>query len=249
MKKIHAIIFPLLILFCYFSLKAQDNPDAKKIRLKLYANGFYSYAKGIDNQVASGEDAEALFRKENFDFGQLSFAVEIDGGKFLTHEFELMPFWIERNKEIHYIDFLDTLPDAPDSFIIFGGKSTSIEIAARYQATHHFYPNKLFDPYLGLSSQLYYSFSEFKPFTSMTFPIREQNLGLLFSIVPGVLIHVNRRMAIDFNIPLGIYDFKLNMIKNDNPSLPTNERKTSKFIGEFIPNYMNFRIGLVYTLD
>jgi len=248
MKKKYLILLTFLMLLCSPALKAQENPDAKKIRLKLYANGFYSYARGPDDFARPWENAEALFRKENFDFGHLSFAVEIDGGKFFSHELELMPFWIERNKEIHYINFLDTLPSPDDSRVTSGGTSTSIEIAFRYQANHYFCPNKIFDPYFGLSSQLYYTFSEYVPYTSMTFPAREQDLGLLFSLVPGVLIHLNEKMALDFNIPLGIYDFRLNMTKEDNPLLPVRNRKNSKFIGEFIPNYVNFRIGLIYTL-
>jgi hypothetical protein len=194
------------------------------------------------------EGIEPLFRKEGLDFGHLSFAIEIDKAKFFSHELELLPFWIERNKELRYINYLDTVPTPFEMHITDGGKSTSIEIAFRYQANHFFRPGKLIDPYFGLSSQLYYTFSEYSPYTAMTFPVREQNIGILLSFIPGITININQQIAIDVNVPLGIYDFKLNITIHDNPLLPSSDRKNSKFIGDLIPDYLNFRIGLIYSL-
>jgi hypothetical protein len=72
---------------------------------------------------------------------------------------------------------------------------------------------------------------------------------MLFSCIPGVKIKLNDKLAIDINIPLGIYDIRLVRTKNDNPLLPVEDRKNMEFEDNLIPDFVHVRLGICYNIN
>lgn len=245
MRKLSSFCFTLvLLLLSFIQLSAQDKPDSKISRIKIYLNGFYRYAEGTDLDDPPADELDISFKKEKYDFGNLSIAIELVNNRFFDHEFELMPIRFSHDNEIKIASF----PSDGESWGTSGGKSTMIESAFRYQVNHYFNRDKLFVPQIALASQLYYNYSKFVPATSRTFPITEQNIGLLLSCVPGLIINMSKKLAIDLNIPFGIYNFRLKLTNIENPAIFEHDQKNSKFIGDFIPDYINIRLGIIYKL-
>ncbi|MBN2610240.1 MAG: hypothetical protein JXB00_01650 [Bacteroidales bacterium] len=238
-------IFLMVVLLFNIHLSAQNISDFKSTNVKIYINGFYRYAEGNDFVYDIYDEPEISFKREKYDFGNISIAVELIRDKLFNHEFELMPIRIGHINDIKIVSY----PSVNESWIFKGGKSTIVESAFRYQINHNFNKDKSFVPQIGLSSQLFYNYSKFNPATSVDFPLTEQNIGILFSCIPGILIKISSKVYFDFNIPLDIYNLRYYMTNFENPALYESESKKSKFISEFIPDYINIRIGLLYKLN
>jgi hypothetical protein len=243
MKNFRIIILSNCLLFICFFLKAQENVNLKKIAVKLYVNGFYKYTERDDYNGLIGSDYAFLDKNKGYDFGGLSFALEVQRNNFFSHEFEIMPLKIRQNDKIKTILYTVT-----NEVVLIGVKTTSIESALRYQLTYYFIKDKVVLPSIGLSPQLFYNFNKFDPSTTGYFGLTAQNIGLNLAIIPGLAFKLNKKLSIDLNIPIGIYEIKYDAINSENPNLPIRDQKDSKIIGEFIPKKVNIRIGIIYNL-
>jgi hypothetical protein len=153
-----------------------------------------------------------------------------------------MPVDFERIDEI----YSSYHPSEDLSDLTKGGVSTSVMSALRYQAGHYFISDKFLLPYLAVSTQFFYEFSRYEPYVPMRFPMSEHNIGLLFSCIPGITIRLNKKLGIDINFPLAVYDFRLVKTKIENPLLPLANRKDVKFEGDMIPDFVHARFGICY---
>lgn len=223
---------------------AQDNVKSGKYLVKIYFNGYYNYAEDNQYDRLLSQFYEYSYTKKNYDIGYLSFAVEVLKDKFFSTEFELMPLRFNRYDIMESI----VIPQTNEKEIISGGKTTFLESTFQYQLNHYFNRDKLVVPYFGISSRLFYNYSKRNPATTSLFKKTEQNFGLIFSITPGLLIKVNNKLFVDINIPVGIYEIKLNSIKEDDPQLTLEDQKRSEIMGSFLPKTLNFRLGFIYKI-
>jgi hypothetical protein len=240
-----ALIISFTLLFSFFFVQAQDDNQSKKLVLKLYTNGSFNYTKGTDITRTPQPDAEYLYENKKYAFGGLSFAFELPGEKCFSQEFEFSPIKINYNDEAKTVTY-STSPNHKLS--TSGGKTTWIETAFRYQLNHYFNKEKKVLPYIGLSPQLFYNYFTLDPATSNQFKTTEQNLGLNLALVPGLVINLKNKLALDFDLPLGFYEIKFNSFYHRNPALNLSEQKQSKIEGELIPKTVMVRIGLFYKL-
>jgi len=238
------LFFTFTLLFTFINMQAQDDANSKKLVLKLYANGFYRYNESSDCNRSLPANTTYKSEKKNYDFGNLSFAVELLNDKFFTHEFEFMPIKIKHNDEVELL----TYTQLNHTLTISGGKSTSVETAFRYQLNHYFNNTKKVVPYIGLSPQLFYNYYKLNPATSNQFPNTEQNIGINLAIAPSLLINISNKFSLDFNIPLDLYEIKLNAVNCENPAIALEAQKKTKIEGQLIPKTLNVRFGLVYKI-
>ncbi len=236
------IFFCAIMLSSFISLFGQDKPKSGIKHIKLYLNGFYRFSDKPSFDGSSSVSPQISIKKEKYDFGDCSIAIEIDRGKFFSQELELMPIKISHDNEKYIISY------PTGSYIYDGGRPTAIESRIRYQINHYFFREKFINPQISLSSQLYYDYSKYSPITSRTFPVTCQNTGILLTCNPGIILNINKKLSLDFNVPFGIYSLRLNSTKFEHPALKPSDRKNSDFIGDFIPDYLNFRIGIRYEI-
>ena len=244
-SKITKIILVGFVSFNSLLLTAQDNPISKNIKLKLYVNGFYQAIENNDYNGISSGNLMHQFENKKYDIGALSFAVEIGSYKKLKHEIELMPVKFDYDNILHTITRIE---EDRTLTATWGEKITSFKAACRYQINYYFIQNKNVMPYFGLSSQFFYEVNRIKPSISIGSITKDQFWGLLFAITPSVIFNVTKKLSIDLNIPVGLYDIKINSEKIDNSAYPEHNGTTSKIIGEFIPKTLNIRLGICYNL-
>src|SRR4030042_4803093 len=134
-------------------LSAQDNPDSRNIRIKLYVNAFYQDIENNDYHGFLEENETYKFENKKYDIGALSFAAEFGSRKKIKHEVELMPLKFNQNdiSEI-YTKIEDTVTERSGYF----EKTKSLRTAGRYQLNYYFIQNKYIMPFIGLSSQFFY---------------------------------------------------------------------------------------------
>jgi len=101
---------------------------------------------------------------------------------------------------------------------------------------------------VGPALQLFCEKSNYNSNISLIYPTRDFDLGLLLAAAPGMDIRLGKKLSLDLSLPLGLYDFKLNSVRVDNPTLTINQRRTSRLIGNIPPGKLNFRIGLSYKI-
>jgi len=136
------LFFTFALLFTFINMQAQDDANSKKLVLKLYANGFYRYNESNDCERSLPANTIYKSEKKNYDFGNLSFAIELLNDRFFTHEFEFMPIKIKYNDEVELL----TYTQLNQTLTISGCKSTSIETAFRYQLNYYFNNTKGYQP-------------------------------------------------------------------------------------------------------
>ncbi len=243
--KILPIAFSIACLFTSFLCNAQNDKQTQKLVLKLYTNGSYTYTKGTDYTQTPRPGIDYLREDKKFAFGGVSFAFELPGEKFFSQEFEFNPIRIDYHDESNTL----TYASSPNQKIPYSGDQTTwIETAFRYQLNHYFNKEKKVIPYIGLSPQLFYNYLNIKPLTSNRFETTEQKLGLNLALVPGLVVNIKNKLALDFDLPLGFYEICLNSHNLRNPALDVDEQKQSEIEGEFIPQTINLRIGVLYKL-
>ncbi len=244
MKTLPILIF-FTLLFSFYFVRAQDENQSKKLLLKLYTNGSFKYTKGTDYSRTPQPDVIFGYDHKKYVFGGLSFAFELIDEKFFSHEFEFNPIKINYNDEVNTVTYASSPNQVRPTT---GGETILFETAFRYQLNHYFNKEKKVVPYFGLSPQLFYNYYSLDPATSNLFKTTEQNLGINFALVPGLVINIKNKFAFDFDLPLGFYEIKLNSYNYRNPALALNEQKQAKIEGELFPKNIYVRIGMLYKL-
>lgn len=225
-------------------LTAQDKPDSRQIKLKLYVNAFYQDIENNDYHGFLEENEIYKFENKKYDIGAFSFAVEIGSYQKLKHEIELMPLKFDRNDilEIH-----TRIGEYGPLTSVETEMTKSFKTACRYQINYYFIQNKYIRPYIGLSSQSFYEFVHYGPGISV-YNEKDQSWGLLFAFTPGMIFNINEKISIDLNVPVGLYDIEINSERKMDSHHPYHQNTTSKFIKEFMPEIINIRLGICYKL-
>jgi hypothetical protein len=236
----------LTALFCSSGvlLMAQQEKNPGNYKIKIYVNGSKEFIKNSDYNWPLSENQTFKYQNKNLDIGTLSFGFEVEKRKNTSNEIEVMPFRFNQQENLSkIIDKADNM-----TAIIGGGKSTSFSSSFRYQYNYKFLIEKKVIPFIGLSSQLFYDLYKNDPVVSLSYSTRSQDIGLLFSIIPGIEYKLTKILSVELNSPVSFYDIKLNSERIDNPTLEVKDRTVSTIIGDFFPNKINFRIGLSFKI-
>ncbi|MBN1181739.1 MAG: hypothetical protein JXB49_05580 [Bacteroidales bacterium] len=234
------VIITLIAFAIMDSIHAQES---KQKILKTYINASYYEEESTDYDGSFGSVSEYFYEEKNLDIGYLSLAFELKKNQKLSHELELMPIWINRKSEKTIIVY----NPIENYNYLYGGKVTKTNIYLRYQLNYTFNRVWIVAPYIGFSAKGFYWSKKADPYTSYLYQTKLQNTGIDFAFIPSLKIPLNKNLALDINIPVSIYEIKLNIEKEENPGIPVNEQTSSKIIGEFIPKIYNCRLGLCYS--
>jgi hypothetical protein len=237
--KLQRILLAGFIICNSILLTAQDEPDSRNIKLKLYVNAFYEDIENHDYHGFLEEDETYIFKNKKYDIGALSFAVEIGSHKKLKHEIEFMPVKFDQN------DILKIQTTIEEYGTITSGHlelTKSLKTACRYQLNYYLFQSRYVMPYIGLSSQFFYEFVQNG--CSWCYD-KDHFFGLLFAVTPGMIFNINEKISIDLNVPAGLYDIEINSENKWDEYLRS---KTSKIIQEFMPETVNIRLGICYKL-
>lgn len=216
---------------------------AQKPTLKLYVNGNYSYK---ENYTYYNSSYVRLYSEvSSFDFGMISFAWETNNNKYFSREIEIMPIDLHLNEDV---SILEDTSNEYENQITSGAKISQLNSMLRYQLNYSFCKEKTVQPYIGVSSKLFYSLKKINPKVTIQYPYSEQSLGVLIDVIPGIKINLGEKIGLDLNIPFGLFDISINRIFNKNPIIPKKDQLTYPLKSTFIPKSKNLRIGVFYRL-
>jgi len=131
--------------------------------------------------------------------------------------------------------------------VLSGEKVTRVSIGPRYEFNFIFLKKMETNlkPYLGISSELFFRYTENKPAVSNLFHTSSSSLGTVAWVVPGVLINHNKKYYFTLSFPVDLGSFTIRTMKTDNPALPENTRKTTTFDYDYLSA---FRVSLAYGI-
>lgn len=129
---------------------------------------------------------------------------------------------------------------------ISGGNLTTLAISVRYEYILNF--NKSKDrklvPSIGFGINPYYRQNNYSPKISSSFPTSDISIGLKAFITPRITYFLTSKLFIDINIPLCFFDTFYFVDKENNPTIPVQERKITTFNYNQFPKFFSGRFGI-----
>ena len=127
-----------------------------------------------------------------------------------------------------------------------GGNIIKALISLRYEYILVFNKTKdnRFSPSIGFAINPYYRSFNYRPIISTSFPTSEYYAGFRTFIIPRLVYFFNERIFLDLNIPLCFTDTYYEIIGEDNPAFPENQRKVTTINFNQFPRIYSGRFGV-----
>jgi len=238
------IIISILIL-SYTCIHAQEKPSQKEHKVKIYLNGIangFLFEKTLENP---NSNLTPYFYSNGADIhiGCLSFAIELRKNSRFSHEFDIMPFSYNNQLLIERINYTE---QSEPVYYNGGGNLTDFYSTISYQLTYNSSTENALRPYIGLSPKVFYLYKSLRMFHTNQYPAKMHELGILYSVVPGIAVMLSKNINIDINIPIAFLETKM-VSENINFPYSLEGAKTNRtFAHNFFPDKINFRIGVSY---
>jgi hypothetical protein len=140
----------------------------------------------------------------------------------------------------------EILNDSTNSIQTLNGSDLiNSAISLRYEYIMNFSKSKVNKllPSLGFGFNPYFKRNKYFPKVSSIFPTSESYFGIRTFINPRLTYFITSNLFIDINIPICFFDTYYFTDKEDNPSVPANERKIVLFSYNQFPKIFSGRIG------
>ena len=130
--------------------------------------------------------------------------------------------------------------------ILNGNDLITTAISIRYEYILNFSKSKdrKLVPSLGFGVNSYYRQNNYTPKISSSFPTSEKYLGIRTFINPRLTYYLTSNFFIDVNIPICFFDSYFLTDKEDNPTIPVQERTINSFNYNQFPKIFSGRIGV-----
>ena len=182
-------------------------------------------------------------RQTQVNFDRISLAVEL----------------ITKKDNVHEIEFL--LPEVDKSFDKFNfpaqyytwSHSQIERVSTSYSFRYGFgkyLPSKSDRMHflIGAGINPYYVLQEFIPHTNAAYYNSIKWIGAALNVTPGIRYKLGRHFRLGFSMPFGIYNFRFQEYRQDNPILPISQQRNKQTKHFFFEPVFTFRLGLTYHL-
>lgn len=158
------------------------------------------------------------------------------------HEIELTNFMVGKSDAKTEI-FNDSTRTGQ---MVEGSSLSTIAISLRYEYLLNLRRAKTrrFVPGIGFGFQPFYTRNHFRPKISSSFPTSDIQFGMKAFFTPRITYFLSSKMFIDVNIPFCVFDSYYSMVKENDPSVPIQERNFNTFNYNQFPKLLSGRIGL-----
>ena len=156
------------------------------------------------------------------------------------HEIELSNFRINNSKNVV------TAPASNGGTVAISGvRVLYIHMAVRYEFAFNLLDTKsLSGLFLGASVQPFIDYARSIPETSLSFPIRNRQLGARLHLIPRYTYDIGKRWFIDVNFPINMVVAGHDGQRVENPVLTTKQQCNGGFDTDFFNNIFQVRIGI-----
>lgn len=227
-----------IILVTYFILIAIFSFGQKKYGIKIYQNTDIFKTQYYESR------GRTLTKLNVVNFSRPSLAIDIHTKNSFTHEIELLiP---EVSKSVENIQYPLNYEFRKD--ITTKGKASSYSIRYELNKTLTNESNR-FSFSAGVGINPYYVRIEYIPIVETTFYMSTKLYGFAFNLTPRLKYKLSKRISVDLNIPLKIYDLRgqRNWIRN--PLIPIGQQKNNDYRSIFFETAYTIRLGLMYKLN
>jgi hypothetical protein len=130
--------------------------------------------------------------------------------------------------------------------IISGNEIFTTAVSVRYEYILNF--NKLKDKKLvksvGFGINPYFRQDNYSSKVATSFPTSEKKIGMNVFITPRIMYFLTSKLFIDVNVPLCFFNTYFGVYKDDNATIPVEERRISTFNFNQFPKIFSGRIGI-----
>lgn len=234
------IIISLLVILS-ISLFGQDVSKGKS--LKLYTNfnltAFYPDTSSNNQPGFTRMNYEKEMSVFNF-----SPAVVFHNKKGNSHELELSRLWMQKQ----FLETYDVLDSTGQTVNIVSGETVSrFHIQLRYEYTIGLFKKKNWkklNSAIGFSAAPFYKWEKYSYSVSMPFPVSKSAFGIYLAVIPRIQYNLTEKWYLDLNVPITLVTMQFNNEKNEDPSIPV-EQRTNSTIGFYnTPFGYAVRLGL-----
>lgn len=220
--------FTLTILFL-ISIQLLATSQEKFNAIKVFSGYEYSRESKVDNSVNEFHT--------NGDFNLLNSISYSFGKKDKFHEIELLR--IVSGFQRDEIKF--------NGIITNGNKIFETEIMLRYSYNFQLTTNsQKVKSYLGIGLFPYFTNIKSKPLFGNSFEIKNQNFGITTEIIPRLNYSFNKSIFLDVNIPVSIFDVRLERRRIENPEIPLRQQIDYQLRKNFLPILVRASLGIGY---
>ena len=245
MKKKQLVI---LLLFVSTHIFGQENTNkAKQIDLKLYTN--FSF---IHRYTELGKDTlNGTTRLEHTkDFYGFSFspAFVFYNKKGNSSEIEISRLNYTNNyiKEYTQLDSTGAI-----MHVISGHTKKEFDFHFRYEYQLRLFKKKdwkRINLSIGFSATPFVEWNKTEPTLSTEFVSSKTIIGVYLSVIPRIEYTINEKWYLDLNIPIAVANAYYTSIKDEDPSIPSEESNVNSFNFYNAPRDLTIRFGLGFRL-
>lgn len=245
MKKTHFII---LLLFVSAHIFGQENTkETKQIDLKIYTNfsftsNYTELGKGSINGTTK------LEHTKGFDGFRFSPAIVFYNKKGNSSEIEISRLKYSNNYKEEYISLDST---GAKLTTVSGYTQKEFEFYFRYEYQLRLFKKKnwkTIKPSLGFSATPFVAWNKTEPVLSTEFASSKTIIGVYLSVIPRIEYAINEKWYLDLNFPIAIATAHFTSMKNEDPSLSSEESNINNFDFYNAPWDFAIRFGLGFRL-
>jgi hypothetical protein len=188
-------------------------------------------------------DVPSVTHEQKINFTRFSIAVDIPGKK-INHELEL--FIPEISKRVNKAQFpIDANYLANERY-----DDKFYSVAFRYEVKKQFSKNKPVSFGLGAAINPGFTVTMYEPsMNASVFYQTHKTLNVSLNMIPRVTYVPGKKISIELNVPLKIYDFKFVETEVENPNVPYSAQKQESTDHLFFEDVYTIRLGIGYRFN
>ena len=125
-----------------------------------------------------------------------------------------------------------------------GEKTLLVKIGLRFDYNIPLFSVEKKQFYLGFSNEPIFAYGNTLPYTSSSFPIEFIEVKNIIAVMPRFIKNINKKIFLDFNVPISLFSATFRYENNKNPILPIYQQRKSTFETGFLPANFQFRMGV-----
>ena len=235
-------IFVILLLFIYVNLFGQNDLNEKRlIDFKLYSNfDFSSKYINYETDTINGTSKNEYVKEINgFNFSP-SLVFYSKKGNSSEIEISRLDYSNKYNEKYTILDSTGAILN-----VMSGNTHKQFELYLRYEYRLKLFKKKDWKKtklILGFSGTPFVVWDKTEPVLNTEFTKHKTIVGFYLSVIPRIEYSISERWYLDLNIPVAIFTSHYTSFRNEDPSLPSEER--SKNIFDFYNGPISYAIRL-----
>jgi hypothetical protein len=221
------------VVFLFF---AAASARSQGVQVKVYQNTD-RYSSTYNNSFE-----ETTREEDQLNFNRISVAVGLSAKHRVRHELEL--FIPELGTTIHEVKF----PLRHEFYDRPIDEATVSTYSMRYEVSKEFDSSRKLYFSLGAGINPYLVATDYESQVSWAYDVHTKTWGFSTNVIPRVIFRFSERFMADLNVPLKIYDLRINDQRIMNPQIPKEHQASRETENIFFEQTYTIRLGFAYSI-